>query len=127
MAWGTPLRTVLTAYDELSDSFLGGVRLLINLEHPVGMLALDPSAASQVSGLLHGDVTRLLIANVAARHEDVEEASYEEGSVGQVLETMCQVFLGMSVRTAVRLYGTTRLHFELVIHDQLDPFAGITA
>lgn len=119
--------TVLTAYDELSDGFLGGVRLLINLEHPVGQLALDPKAVSRVSGLLHADVMRLLIANVAARSEDKHESSYEEGSVGQVLETMCQGFLGMSMRTAARLYRDDPARFELVVQDRLDPLAGVTA
>jgi hypothetical protein len=119
--------TILTAYDELSDGFLGGVRLLINLEHPVGQLAIDPSAASRVSGLLHADVMRLLIANVAARGEDTDESSYEEGSVGQVLETMCHGFLGMSLRTAARLYRDEPARFELVLHDHLDPLAGVTA
>jgi hypothetical protein len=119
--------TVLTAYDELSDGFLGGVRLLINLEHPVGQLALDPKAASRVSGLLHADVMRLLIANVAAGGEDTDKSSYDEGSVGQVLETMCQGFLGMRMRTAARLYRDNPARFELVLQDRLDPFAGVTA
>ena len=119
--------TVLTAYDELSDGFLGGIRLLINLEHPVGQLALDPKAASRVSGLLHADVMRLLIANVAARGESTDESSYDEGSVGQVLETMCQGILSMSLRTATRLYREDPARFDLVLHDHLDPLAGVIA
>jgi hypothetical protein len=119
--------TVLTAYDELSDSFLGGVRLLINLEHPIGQLALDPQAASRVSGLLHADVMRLLIGNVAAQGEQTDGSSYEEGSVGQVLDTMCQGFLGMSMRTTVRLYRDDPARFELVLQDRLDPLAGVLA
>lgn len=118
--------TIITAYEELSDSFLGGVRLLINLEHSVGQLALDYKAASRVSGVLHSDVMRLLIANVAARSEDADESSYEEGSVGQVLETMCQGYLGMSLRTAARLYRDDPVRFERILQDHLDPFAGLT-
>lgn len=125
LGFGKAPWTVLTIYDELSDGFLGGVRLLINLEHPVGRLALDPNAASRVGGLLHADVTRLLIANVAARREASDEVSYEEGSVGQVLETMCQGFLGMSLRTAVRLYRDDPARFELTIQNYLDPFLGL--
>lgn len=117
--------TVLTDYDELSDGFLGGVRLLINLEHPVGQLALNLKAASRVSGLLHADVLRLLTANVAVRGDDTDESSYEEGSVGQVLETMCQNFLGMSLRAAIRLYRDDPVRFELVMHDHLDTLAGL--
>jgi hypothetical protein len=119
--------TIMTAYEELSDSFLGGVRLLINLEHPVGQLALDNKAASRVSGVLHSDVMRLLIANVAARSEDADESSNEEGSVGQVLETMCEAYLGMSLRTAARLYRDDPVRFDRILQDRLDPFAGVTA
>ncbi len=100
------------------------MRLLINLEHPVGRLALDPKTASRVSGLLHADVLRLLIADVAARGEDTDESSYE-GSVEQVMETMCRGFLGMSVRTAARLYKDDPARFEIVLHDRLDPLAGV--
>lgn len=117
--------TVLTVYDELSDGFLGGIRLLINLEHPAGQLSLDPKAASRVNGLLHADVMRLLIADVAARGEDAGESSYDEESVGQVLETMCQGFLSMSLRVAARLYRDDPARFDLVLHDHLDPLAGV--
>ncbi len=117
--------TIMTAYEELSDGFLGGVRLLINLEHPVGQLALDNKAASRVNGVLHSDVMRLLIANVAARKEDAEPSSYEEGSVGQVLETMCQGYMGMSLRTAARFYRDDPVGFERILHDHLDPLAGV--
>jgi hypothetical protein len=119
--------TVLTAYDELSDSFLGGIRLLVNLEDPVGQLVLDPKTASRVNGLLHADVMRLLIADVATRGEVKDKSSYEEGSVGQVMETMCQTFLNMGLRIAVRLYRDEPMRFDLVLHDHLDPLAGIIA
>jgi hypothetical protein len=70
---------------------------------------------------------RLLIANAAGRDEDTDESSYEEGSVGQVLETMCLNFLSMSLSTAVRLYRDDPARFELVMHDHLDPLAGVIA
>ncbi|HET9896506.1 MAG TPA: hypothetical protein VFQ44_16385 [Streptosporangiaceae bacterium] len=117
--------TVLTTYDELSDGFLGSVRLLVNTEHPVGKLVLDPKAASRVNGLLHADVMRLLIANVAAHGEDAGDFSSYEGSVGQVLETMCQGFLSMSLRTAAHLYKDDPMRFDLILHDHLDPLAGV--
>lgn len=118
--------TVLAVYDDLSDSFLGGVRLLINTDHPVGRLSLDPKAGSRVSGLLHADVMRLLIANVAAQSYDVDDSSFEEGSVGQVLQTMCQVFLGMSLRAATLLYRSDPARFDVLLHENFDPLAGIT-
>jgi hypothetical protein len=119
--------TVLTAYDELSDGFLGSIRLLINLENPVGRLALDPKAASRVSGLLHADVMRLLIADVAAQGKNIEKFSHDEGSVGQVLDTTCHTFLNMSLSTATRLYREDPARFDVVLHDHLDPLAGVIA
>lgn len=116
--------TVLTAYDELSDGFLGGIRLLVNLENSVGQLVLDPKTASRVNGLLHADVMRLLIADVATRGE-VKDESYDEESVGQVLETMSQSFFNMSLRTAARLYREDPARFNRVLHDHLDPLAGV--
>lgn len=118
--------TVITVYEDLSDSFLGGVRLLINIDHPVGRLSLDPKAASRLGGLLHADVMRLLIASVAARGDDLD-SSFEEGSVGQVLETMSQMFLRMSLQAAVRLYKDNPAGFDVLLHDQLDPLAGVVA
>ena len=49
----------------------------------------------------------------------------DEGSVGQVLETMCQSFLNMSLRTATRLYREDPARFDRVLHDHLDPLAGV--
>jgi hypothetical protein len=119
--------TVITAYEDLSDGFLGGIRLLVNLEHPVGKLALDLKAAPRVSGLLHADVIRLLVANAATRGESTSESFYEEGSVGQVLDTMCQGFLSMSLRSAARLYREDPVRFDLVLQDHLDPLGGVFA
>ena len=127
LGFGNAPWTVLTFYDELSDSFLGGVRLLVNTEHPVGQLALDPKTTPQVSSLLRAEVMRLLIAKVAGQVEDADESSFEDGSVGQVLETMCQEFLGRRLRTTARLYRDDPAHFELLLHDRLDPLAGMTA
>jgi hypothetical protein len=117
--------TILTAYDELSDGFLGGIRLLVNLENSAGQLVLDPKTAPRVNGLLHADVMRLLVADLATRGEFKDEFSYEEGSVGQVLETMCQNFLSMGLRAAARLYKEDPVRFDLVLHDHLDPLAGV--
>ena len=118
--------TVLTMYSELSDSFLGGVRLLINMEHAVGRLALDPKTSSRVSGLLHADVVRLLIADLASRpEEDTDDPSFEEGSVGQVLGSMCQGALGTNLPTAVRLCRDDPVSFERDLHDRLDPLSAV--
>jgi hypothetical protein len=118
--------TVLARYDDLAESFMGHVRLLINTEHPVGELALGPGVAPQVANLLRVDVIRLLIAQVAGQMESTD-IPFEDGSVGQVLETMCRVFLGQGLRASVRLYRDNPAAFELRLHDRLDPLAGMSA
>jgi hypothetical protein len=119
--------TVDIAYSDLSDSFLGGVRLLINTEHPVAKMALDPKAESRVKGLLHAEVMRLLIAQVASQAEVADESSFEEGSIGQVLDQMFEEVLGGSLKATARLYRDEPKRFELLLHDRLDPFGGIFA
>jgi len=127
LGYGNAPWTVLTFYGELSDSFLGGVRLFINTEHPAGRLALDPKGAPRVSGLLRAEVMRLLIATAVDHSEDADETSFEEGSVGQVLDTMCQLFLGQRLLTSVRLYKDDPARFEILLHDRLDPIVGVIA
>lgn len=119
--------TILTAYDDLSDGFMGGVRLLINTEHPVGQIFLSPETAPRLTGLLRAEIMRLLIANAAGQIEGADESTFDEGSVGLVVETMCQLFLDRGLKTAVRLYKDDPAHFEVLLHDRLDPLAGVTA
>jgi carbon monoxide dehydrogenase subunit G len=119
--------TVDVSFSELSDSFLGGIRLLINSEHPVGRLALDPKGESRVKGLLHAEVMRLLIAQVAAQTEEADESSFEEGSIGQVLDSMFEEALGSGLKAIARLYRDEPKRFELLLHDCLDPLAGVIA
>jgi hypothetical protein len=119
--------TVLTVYDDLSDSFMGGVRLLINTEHPVGQISLDPRTAPRMSRLLRAEILRLLISKVAGHLEEADGSTLDEGSVGRVLETMCQIFLDTGLRTAARVYREDPVHFELLLHDRLEPLAGVIA
>ena len=54
LGFGNAPWTVTCAYEELSDGFMGRIRLLINIEHPVGRLALEPTAPPWIGRMLHG-------------------------------------------------------------------------
>jgi hypothetical protein len=127
LGFGNAPWTVLTIYEELSDSFMGGVRLLINTEHPVWQVLSDPESAPRVRGLLRAEIVRLLIAKLAPEVDDFDESAFNEGSVGQVIDTMCQVFLGMGLKTAAHLYSDDPATFDLLLHDRLNPLAGLTS
>jgi len=125
LGYGNAPLTVITVYEEMSDSFMGGVRLLINTEHQAWRLFLDPQAASHIVGLLRFDVVRLLVAKVTNEVGNADESSSIEGSVGDVLERMCQGVLGMGLKSATHLYRDDPAHFEVLLHDRLNPFAGL--
>jgi hypothetical protein len=104
---------------------MGGVRLLVNTEHPVGRMLLDASTADRVSGIAMADVIRLLVATVADRADDLQHGDHEEGSVAQVLDSMCEFFLGRGVVPAIRLYETEPLQFDRLLHDRVKPLTKV--
>lgn len=113
--------SLLCTFEELDELFMGAVRLLINTEHPVGKLALDPAGAKQVGPLLRADVVRQLVAEASRRKSGLLASSFEEGSVGDVLSSMTRLFLGRDLRAATQLYEDEPNQFELLIHERLDP------
>lgn len=125
LGFGNAPWSITCAFDQLSDNFMGGVRLLINTEHPVGQLSLEHNAPAWVGRMLRMDLVRLLIAQVASQVEEADESSFEEGSVGQVLDKMCRFFLGSGLKTAASTYQDSPAYFERQLHDRLDPLAGV--
>jgi hypothetical protein len=114
--------TVLSVNEDLSAAFMGSVRLLINTEHPVGQLLLATPPDRRVERLIKADVVRLLIARAAHHALDAPQGrEYEEGSVGQVLNTMCRLFLGRTLRSSARLYVDDPAEFDVLLHDRLEP------
>jgi len=126
LGFGNAPWSIVCAYDQLSDSFMGGIRLLINTEHPIGRISLDATAPPWVGQMLRMELMRLLIAEAAGRVEAADEWSFEEGSVGLVLEQMCSFFLGRSLKDAVRAYRDEPAYFERLLNDRLDPLSGVT-
>lgn len=127
LGFGNAPWSIACAFDQLSDNFMGGTRLLINTEHPVGQLSLEPNAPAWVGRMLRMDLVRLLIAQVASQVEEADESSFEEGSVWQVLNKMCRFILGSGLKTAVTVYQDDPAYFERQLHDRLDPLTGVIA
>jgi hypothetical protein len=127
LGFGNSPWSIVCAYDQLSDSFMGGIRLLINTEHPIGRLSLEATAPPWVGRMLRMELMRLLIAEAAEQVEAADELSFEEGSISLVLQQMCKFFLGKSLKAAVRAYRDEPAYFERLLHDQLDPLSGVTA
>jgi hypothetical protein len=115
--------TLHTTFADLETSFMGGIRLLVNTEDPVGRMLLDSSTADRVSGLAMGDVIRLLVAILSdARYaEAVAEGGFDEGTVGFVVDSMCAFFLGYGLLPAIKLYGDDPLQFDRLLHERVRP------
>jgi hypothetical protein len=126
LGYGYAPWSIVCAYDQLSDSFMGGIRLLINTEHPIGRLSLETTAPPWVGRMLRMELMRLLIAEAADRVEAADKLSFEEGSIGLVLDQMCRFFLGRSLKNAVRVYRDDPIYFELVLHDRFDPSSEVS-
>lgn len=120
--------TVITNYLSLSDSFMGTVRFLVNLEHPVGRMALDPTDVHKVAPLMRAETMRLLLSTAADSMDDLEsDPGLEDDSVGAVLESMCQLFLNRGLEQACELVRSDSVEFERLVHEQMRPLDEVFA
>lgn len=117
--------TLITTYADLGESFAGGVRLLINTEHPVGQVALQGESSKLVVDLLRADVMRLLLAVVAGQSEERLDQEFPEGSVGQVLQSLTTTFFQRGLNSVVQLIVDDPLAFERLLQDRMAPFGEV--
>lgn len=115
--------TVITKFSDLADSFVGTVRLLLNKEHPIGRMAVDPEWAPRLSSIIRLDIFRVLIGRLAGGAMDGDQSTFEEASVGAVIEGMCELFLGRSIESACLLYRDDPSEFERLLQSRLEPFS----
>jgi len=111
--------------ESLESSFMGGVRLLVNTEHPAGRMLLNSATAEKISPLAMADVIRLLVAYLADQWAQINSEEFHEGSIVQVVDKMCNFFLGQGLTAAIQLYKHDPLHFDLLLHDRVDPLRGV--
>lgn len=109
--------TVRASFTDLSDSFVGSVRLLINTDHPASsqLIAMSGPHAPALHAFLRLDVARNLITSVAADRGididgDVDRAG--EGSLRAGLEALCSTFLSMDLADAVEIARQDPARFE---------------
>jgi hypothetical protein len=112
--------TVVATFDGLDESFVGTVRLLVNTQHPVGALAVSPDHPEALDDMLKADVVRRLILDIANRDIDLSAECPDE-SVGQVLSSLSELHLNMSLETAVKTMRSDPGHFEDLLAVAMDP------
>lgn len=121
--------TMQCKFTDLDDSFLGGVRLLVNTEHPASELLLDSEAveARAAQSMLRMDVARQLLLHVALDPNLIVDTRREwpEGSVRYVLETMTDLFLGMNLATTLEFARGDLVGFERRLQDRFELLKGI--
>ena len=112
--------TLMLTHDDVTDGFMGAVRLLVNTEHPVGCAVLEAESAPRYAGLMRADLLRGLVGRLA--QDVVEEADYEEDSVAGVVNSMCEELLGCTLGEATRQYVSNPVDFELGLQRGIDPY-----
>lgn len=117
--------TVSTRFAELTEDFIGTVRLLINTENPVGQLALKRDTIAQMTPMMRADVLRILVGRVARDDWQLGASDFEAGSVGAVLAGMCETFLGHGIVSACQIYRNDSAEFERLLSERIEPYSGI--
>lgn len=112
--------TLMLSYEDVGDSFMGSVRLLVNTEHPIGKAVLDPKTASRYAGLMRADLMRGLIARLWM--DDIGDKEFDENSVAGVVDAMCESLLDCSLHEAMAQFNSDPVSFELLIQRGLDPY-----
>lgn len=116
--------TMMRTFTDLDDSFMGGVRLFINTEHPIGQRALDQTSGAQMKGFLQTDILRILVGEVA-RSDEVVRRGYVDGSVGDVLSMMCEQFLRRDLESTIQVYRDNIAKFERLLHLGVNQWDGV--
>jgi hypothetical protein len=118
--------TLQTRFDDLNESFMGGVRLLVNSDHPAADLLLDDDLPGYqfATSALRADVARQLLLHVAL--DEAQEVSgheaWSDGSVGAALEGMCSLYLGSDLQSVTQLARSDVLRFERLVQQGFELF-----
>lgn len=112
--------TISALFETLSDSFMGSVRLLVNEDHELGRAVLAQPVEAQLEMRLKLEVLRSLISVISAVDLG-DEDGFPPGSVGEVVDSMSQLFLSRSLSDAIQMYKQKPLKFDRILH------AGVSA
>jgi hypothetical protein len=107
------------SYEDLGDSFLGAVRLLLNTEHPATGALLSGDSEGLLS-VLRYDLVRALLVKLADDSSGIDEfGGWEDDSIGGVLEDLCQGHLDMDLRTTLLRMRAEPLEVESLLQARL--------
>ena len=111
------------SFDAPSDAFLGAIRLFVNTDHPAGRALIEENPERPADGLAKEYLVRQLVAALASEGfgDDVREGEYEDGSVAEVCDRMCQLFLSLSLEEAVQMYREQPADFDAFLQKSLEP------
>lgn len=89
-------------FDPISfdEPYLGAVRLLINTRHHAAQEILSGKASLVQSVLFHGVVEQMLLTIAASDHDGIP-VDFKEGSVGEAMDHLAQMYLDLSLGAAV--------------------------
>jgi hypothetical protein len=107
--------TLQLRFDDLTESFMGGVRQLINSDHPAAELLLDEElpGATLAQSVLRMDVARQLLLHVALDPAyGTDEVGWPEGSVGAALQAMSKLYLSSDLTPVLQLARSDLVTFE---------------
>lgn len=107
--------TLNAVFDDLSDSFMGSVRLMVNEEHELGRAVLGSPVEPQLEARLKLEVLRSLVA-LASTQDMYDDDEFPADSVGQVLDSMCKLYLNRSLREATETYTRDPIKFDRLIY-----------
>lgn len=110
------------SYRDLNDSFLGSVRLLVNTAHPAGGLLLSQSSErSDLVSILRYDVVRQFLETMAREGRSLSaDNDWVDGSVGDVAEGICEIFLGTDLDSALGRIRTDPAAFNEHLQARLE-------
>lgn len=107
--------TLNAVFDDMSDSFMGSVRLLVNEDHELGRAVLAHSVEPLLEARLKLEVLRSLIA-LASAHDVTASDAFPPDSIGEVVDSMCRLFLNRSLPEAIQSYERDPLKFDRLLY-----------
>ncbi|MBB1053150.1 hypothetical protein [Dietzia sp. B44] len=116
--------TITAYFDELNDSFMGTIRLIVNSEHPLGAEVIRTKSSAVATALMRLEVTRALIGEISRRDFQLMANGWDEGSVGGVVDALTQFHLGLSLGKAVHYYRDDPIGFDRLLHAKLPTVGG---
>lgn len=116
--------TIIMDFDDLNDAFMGSVRLFVNSEHPLGAAASNPSRTESSAYIMQIDTMRLLITEIAQSGMYDPTSSWDEGSVADVVGSMCTAYFNRQLDTVITLLTSDPAGFERLLYDAIS-FEGV--